>query len=76
MLASGLAILRTRAPPVALAWLAIALGLISFDAHRLDRVPRGGVVWVGVASVLLYRRGERAPAAGSSTRRERVTAYR
>lgn len=64
-LASGLGILRTRALPAVAGWIALALGVLSFT-------PVGWiaflamVIWVAVASVMLYRRGVRdigAPAA-------------
>lgn len=63
MLASGLGILRTRALPAVAAWLAIALGIVSFTPIGFFAFL-AAVVWVLVVSVMLYRRGER-PATAS-----------
>lgn len=54
MLAAGLALLRTRALPVVAAWLAIAIGIVTFTPVGFFGVL-ATLIWVPVASVMLYR---------------------
>jgi hypothetical protein len=63
LVASGLAIGRTRALPVWLGWAAIVLGVVSLTPIGFAGFI-GGLIWILIASILLFRRGER-PVAGT-----------
>jgi hypothetical protein len=60
-MATGLLAVRTRALPVAIAWLAVAIGVLCITPVGFIALL-AGLVWILLVSVLLYRR-ESGPAA-------------
>jgi hypothetical protein len=63
LLAAGIGLIRTRALPVALGWVALVLGVVTFTPVGWIGVI-GGSFWILIAAVFLYLRGAQ-PAAGA-----------
>jgi len=63
LLAAGIGLVRTRALPVALGWLALLLGVVAFTPLGFVGVI-GGSFWIPIAAVFLYLRGNQ-PVAGA-----------
>lgn len=63
MLASGLGLIRTRALPVALGWIALVLGVVCFTPIGFFALL-AAIIWIPITAVFLYLRGGQ-PAAGA-----------
>jgi hypothetical protein len=65
-LASGLAMLRTRALPVWLGWVTLLLGILAITPIGFVAFPLGAL-WVIVTSIILFQQGSpAAPAPGQT----------
>lgn len=63
LLAAGIGLIRTRALPVALGWIALLLGVVTFTPIGFVGVIAGSF-WIPIAAVFLYLRGNQ-PVAGA-----------